>query len=141
MSRSRSYSDEEKASALAALDANGGDIKRTAKLCNVPIETLRGWSKGQSLNAFVLKVRDQEKRSISEVLEVAAGELADKLLDQIRVDTKSTLVQKATALAILIDKGQLLKGEATQITHNLQLSPEQRKAKIEELRRQLGKAS
>src|SRR4051812_44811606 len=43
----RLYSDAERAAALAALDANGGNVKRTARHLSITVKTLSGWAKGR----------------------------------------------------------------------------------------------
>ena len=43
----RSYSDEEKASALAALAAISGNVKQTASQTGVPRATLQRWASGE----------------------------------------------------------------------------------------------
>ena len=44
----RSYSDEQKASALAALAANGGNARLTAAQVGVPRTTLLKWAAGKA---------------------------------------------------------------------------------------------
>ena len=39
----RSYSDAERAEALAVLDANAGNVERTARHLGLPRKTLEGW--------------------------------------------------------------------------------------------------
>jgi transposase-like protein len=40
------YTDEQRANALAALAANGGNANRAAKELGIPVRTLRNWGKG-----------------------------------------------------------------------------------------------
>lgn len=40
----REYAEEEKAQALAALAASGGEVSRTARQLGIPRRTLRGWA-------------------------------------------------------------------------------------------------
>lgn len=59
----RTYSDSDKATYLAALDANGGNISLTAKQTGVPRNTLSDWAKGRNLNAEVTDLRHLKKES------------------------------------------------------------------------------
>ncbi len=56
----RHYSEEERASALAALAANGGNIKRTASPLGISEKTLNNWAKGIR-HSESAKVGDQKK--------------------------------------------------------------------------------
>src|SRR5262245_42537223 len=46
MKRQRPYDDECRATCLACLAANAGNLKRTARQCGVPVNTLRSWRDG-----------------------------------------------------------------------------------------------
>jgi len=45
------YSDEERADALLALEANGGNLSRTARQMGIPRATLRLWAQGNVVPA------------------------------------------------------------------------------------------
>lgn len=79
----RSYSDREKAEALAALDANGGNLARTARETSVPRATLKGWKDGQGIGTEVSDIRHQKRADLSvlweTVVEKALGLLPNKL--------------------------------------------------------------
>ena len=47
MGTRRTYTDEFRATALAALAANGGDLARTAAALDVPDRTPRAWAAGE----------------------------------------------------------------------------------------------
>ncbi len=43
----RRYSDQEKAEALAALDANGGNLLKTSEQIGIPRQTIQEWASGR----------------------------------------------------------------------------------------------
>jgi hypothetical protein len=105
----RQFSDNDKAAALAALDANGGNVYRTAKELNVPRSTLQEWANGR-VSHDVPELRQQKRQDLHELfleeLYAIAGLLAEKRHE-------ATYSQLATAAGIFTDKLQLLTGQAT----------------------------
>ena len=63
--KNRRYRDDEKAAALAALAANGGNVLRTAKLLGIPTQTITNWSK----DAEIIKLGELKKADLAVVLE------------------------------------------------------------------------
>jgi hypothetical protein len=114
----RQYSDNDKAVALATLDANGGDVRKTAKTLKMPESTLSDWSKNRGVNKEVTEIRDVKKKELSEKLADVAWALTENL--QTRADSELSILVPmkdiATSLGIVVDKMQLLKGEPTGIT-------------------------
>ena len=106
------YSDEEKATVLATLDANEGNVALTARQLGMPDSTLRGWAKGRGTHEEIAELRDQKKGELSERLEAIAHQLVDALPGKI---DEASLQQTATSLGITIDKMQLLKQKPTGI--------------------------
>jgi hypothetical protein len=100
----RHYSDEEKAAALAALKANGGNIDRTAQQVGVPRNTLRRWIVHPD-HAAPPHLRQQKTLDLSAKLENIANLLADAIPDKIG---PATVLQCATSMAIAIDKKRVL---------------------------------
>lgn len=64
----RHYSDADRAAALAALDANGGNIAGTARQLGVPESTLRSWSDKPD-NAAPADLREHKRLELAELLE------------------------------------------------------------------------
>lgn len=123
----RDYSDSERATALAALDANGGNVAATARTLQIPRSTLQEWANGR-VNSEVTELRQEKKRDLAERLEDIAHELVDALPDKIG---RANLQQTATTLGIVIDKMQLLKGEPTNIQQDYgDLTDEERSRRI-----------
>lgn len=108
----RSFSDNDKAAALAALDANGGNVYRTAKELNVPRSTLQEWANGR-VSHDMPELRQQKRQDLHELFLNEIYAIAN-LLPSKRED--ATYSQLATAAGIFTDKLQLLTGKATQRT-------------------------
>lgn len=127
----RQYSDSEKASALAALDANGGNVNQTAKQLSIPRKTLAMWASNRHLSADVADIRQEKKKELSEKLE----DLAHAIVDILPAKLESTPVRDlAGALIVAVDKMQLLKGAPTNISKDVsERSNEERAARILEL--------
>lgn len=106
----RSYSDVDKGAALAALDANGGNLAKTARQLKIPASTLTEWRDGRT-NPDVTNIREVKKGAIAERLDDATQLLLDVLPQKLK---DASLQQVATAIGILQDKAQLLKGEPTE---------------------------
>ena len=105
----RRYSDEERASALAALAANAGNIKRTADLLGIPQTTLRHWSDGDR-HPESAQMGDQKKGELADKLETVAHKLVDAMPKKI---AKAPLNQVAVSMGIAIEKMRLLRNETT----------------------------
>jgi hypothetical protein len=122
----RRYSDDERANALAALAANGGNVERTARQIGVPHKTLDNWSKG-ACHPAVAELGNRKKGSLSDAFEDVAWKLlgvagtkADKL------NAKDAVIAAATA----VDKMRLLRDEPTGITDDRARRPDERAAII-----------
>lgn len=120
------YSDAFKAEALAALNANGGNVMRTANELDIPRKTLEGWRDGVGTRALSADDRHQKRGDLADRLEVIAWKLVDGI-EEADI-SKASLVQKTTAFGILCDKMRLLRGEATSIHED---------RKVEEIRGRL----
>jgi hypothetical protein len=104
----RRYSDEEKAAALVALAANGGDVSRTARQIGIPINTIANWSKGM-VHPAVTKIGEEKKPLLADLFESFVGRVLALTTD---ADIQgSTLKDRFTAAGIAIDKARLLRGE------------------------------
>jgi hypothetical protein len=108
MKARRSYSDEQKAEALAGLDANAGNVTRTARQLSLPRKTLDQWAKGR-VHPGVAELRHQKKEELADRLEALAYQLLDALPGKI---AGASLIQIAVALGIVIDKMVLLRETA-----------------------------
>ena len=111
--RKRTYSDEEKANALVALDANGGNVMRTARELGIPHMTLEQWRRGRGVHPDVIRLRNEKREPLADRLEQVAHLLLDALPNKIG---KANLQQVATAAAIAVDKSRLLRGNRPPLT-------------------------
>lgn len=122
------YTDAQKADALAALDANGGNQYKTARQIGVPRKTLAEWANGRHTNVDVATMRQGKQVALAERLEMLANLLLDALPG--KLDSASAK-DAAITLGIALDKMQLLRGEPTSIHESL--SEDERAARVAEL--------
>lgn len=126
----RQYSDKDKAAALALLDANEGNVRKTARDTGVPHKTLDGWAKGR-INADCADIRTDKRKELSERLEDLAHTLVDLLPEKL---PNASVRDLAGALIVAVDKMQLLKGSPTTISKDVsERTNEERAARILEL--------
>jgi predicted transcriptional regulator len=125
----RQYSDAEKAAALLALQANGGNITKTAREVGIPASTIKEWASGR-VTAGVTDIRDEKKNVLADYLEDIAWKLAEAMPKKVR---SAHLQQVATSMGITIDKMQLLRGKATAIVDDAVLTDEKRVERITQL--------
>lgn len=107
----RRYTDDERAAALAALAANGGNVFRTAAQLGIPATTIKNWAKGYR-HPEAAEMGEQKKGPMADALEAVAWKLLDSIPSKI---AKATLAQVSTSMGISIDKARLLRGEPTNI--------------------------
>lgn len=123
----RRYSDEDKATALAALDANGGNVYKTSRLLKIPQTTLQEWFNGR-VNDTVPEIRMRKKEALADRLSEIAHQLIDAAPDKMKT---ANLQQVFTSLGITIEKLQLLDGEPTERSEVIDnLNDDERAARI-----------
>ncbi len=118
--RSRRYIDDERASALAALAANAGNVEKTARQIGIPAKTLANWAKGVS-HPEAAKAGDQKKGPLADKLEEVAWKLAEAIPERIAA---TPLEKLALSLGIVIDKMRLLREQPTAISKATGNSPD-----------------
>ncbi len=137
----RRYSDEERAAALAALKANGGNLELTSRQAGVPRNTLRRWAEHPE-HAASSQVRQEKMEELSVLFDrVARVYIGRALTDEAVSDTrgKDAVIAAATAT----DKKQLLGGKPTLISdqrHTFDLS-KLNVSQLEQLERLLSDAA
>ena len=116
MSRKRRrYTDDDRATALAVLDSNAGNIARTARETGISQSTLRGWR--DDPHPGTAELRDQKRAALSELWEEVARTYIQRALNDAVVN--DTGAQSAiTVAAIATDKKQLLSGNPTEINRH-----------------------
>jgi hypothetical protein len=104
----RRYSDDDRAKALAALAANGGNVNLTARELEIPEATLRSWHNGTSHPEASQDFAAQKSELAARWLKVAnvALDVLDKGGEDLRVRDAATVAGIAT------DKMLLLRGDA-----------------------------
>lgn len=127
MAERRSYSDEEKAEALAALAANGGDVSETARSLQIPRLTLQHWAQGRGVQPRVFQKEQEKREGLAERLEALAHRLVD-VIDK-KADT-ATARDAATAMGIAVDKMRLLREQPTSINRDDHLTDDERAAGV-----------
>jgi transposase-like protein len=110
--KKRQYTDKDKAAALVALEANGGNAVKTARDLGIPRQTLLHWNSGAHVSTDVPIIGQEKRRGVLEQL-VDEQHAILALLPSKRGD--ASYQQLMTALAISIDKSQLLQGADTAI--------------------------
>ena len=125
----RSYSDEQKASALAALAANGGNAKLTAAQIGVPRTTLLKWASGEGVHASVTDIGHEKKQGLADRLEGLAHRLVDAIPGKI---AEADLKQLSVSLGIALDKMRLLREQPTSIEGH-DLSDDEKLAMLRQL--------
>jgi transposase-like protein len=109
------YSREQKAEVLAILEANSGNLKRTAAETGIDHSTIRYWYENRDR---FRELQPQKIIDLASKAESNAHLLADSIATH-DLDTAS-LSQKATAYGVMIDKMQLLRGLPTSITETVE---------------------
>ncbi len=109
---SKTYNDEQRITALAALAANGGNIAKTARETGISRMTLREWQ-GSELNDLpeVATVKQQLIGSFIEKAKTARELILDRLV-QLAPEEKD-MFKLAGAFKIVNDAARLESGEAT----------------------------
>lgn len=125
----RQYSDNDKASALAALDANEGNVNLTSKQIGVPRKTLGEWAQNRHVSHDMAELRHDKKEGLATIIEMAVREMIGASATKLN---GANFQQLWTGVGIGVDKIQLLKGEPTAITGTA-LSEEDRAAKLTEM--------
>lgn len=106
----RDYPEELKASVIAAIKANNGNVLATSRLFNLPRDTVNYWWRHSE--RFV-ELEQTSKLNLADKLEQIAHNTTDSLADH---DLSIVSYRdKASSLAVIIDRMQLLRGEPTTI--------------------------
>lgn len=109
----RSYTDAEKATAWVALQANGGNQKRTARELQMPLTTLREWIKVWNTEGVPQPVAEATPVAIEEFI-ANAERVRAKALHYLEVTLPEARPRDlATTVGILTDKINISKGLAT----------------------------
>lgn len=109
------YSPERKAEVIALVEANGGNVKRTADQTGIQYSTIQYWlSHPGRFNEF----RQEKRVALADLAENNAYKLGFSIATQDLTDVP--LNHRATAFGIMVDKMQLLRGLPTNISENIE---------------------
>ncbi len=124
------YSDQTKAEALTLLDANNGNISRTAEQLGMPLVTLWEWARGR-VHPDVQGMRAGMTQQLGDRMELLAVTCLDMLPSKLET---ATAAQLATITGIAIDKMQILRGKPDTIAATMPpLTDEERIEQLKEL--------
>lgn len=110
----RRYTEAQRAAAVAAVLANGGNVFRTSREIDIPSKTLEHWVKGEA-RPEAATTGEQKRGTMAEELERVAWKLLGSIEGKIE---SAPLSHTATAMGIAIDKARLLRGQPTTITQH-----------------------
>lgn len=125
----RQWSDEEKSAVLAWYQVNGCKLRETARQWKMTESTLRHWLKGTGVNEDARRMAHIKKGAIADRLEA----LTHMLIDRAASDDEAEFQQVMTGIGIAVDKMRLLREQATSISKNANLNPEERADRVDEL--------
>lgn len=111
----RDYPVELKAAVIAAIEQNGGNVLATSKLFNLPRDTVNYWWRNSE--RFV-EIKQPSSLNLADKLESVAHDAVDSM--SAHDLSMVTYADKARALSVVIDKMQLLRGQPTSITENIE---------------------
>lgn len=112
MRKRRRYSDEQRASAVAAVAANNGNVQGTATKLGIPHMTLKHWVVGEA-QPEAMKDGNAKKPVLGDMFESIAIKLvgiADRKAEEL--NAKDAMI----AAGVAVDKMRLLRGQSTAIT-------------------------
>ena len=105
----RTYSDNERATTLAVLDSNGGNVAKTSRDSGVPIKTISYWRDGgvhRDVEQLRVGKREEIANKIEEKTIAMLGGVTRKKIGA------TSIKDLMTGVGIAVDKSLLLRGEA-----------------------------
>ncbi len=109
------YSIARKAEVIELVNLNGGNVLQTARETGIPHQTIRVWL--QTPDRFT-ELQNRTQKELDVKLNKTVHKLIDSISDHDLTDVP--LSQKSTAFGIVFDKLQLLRGQPTSITENIE---------------------
>jgi len=112
------YTEQQRADTLIALEANGGNIKLTSEQTGIPRPTIYAWlSDNLTLKSDHAIATAELIPATREAFKNRLTSLRDKVLGHLEVNFEDLSARESVvALGILIDKVELLEGNATSRT-------------------------
>ncbi len=108
----KAYSEDDRATALAFLEANKGNLSKTARQTGISRNTIRYWSSGGAINDKTVESSTHKKGDLAGLWEREA-EAALEQATGIRSAGDANYRDLITAAAIATDKARTLRGTIT----------------------------
>lgn len=136
---------EETRHKAAAIYATIGDVKETARLCEVPESTIKNWRKQLWFYDIIQEIREENNEAIDVTFNAIINKSLTQILDRVEngdvvFDRKGALVRRpltakdlSLVAAINIDKRQLLRGEPTSRSESVSTESDTAVTRIEKL--------
>lgn len=109
MATRKTYSEDDKSTTLAFLEANRGNVRATARQTGISRNTIQYWASGGGVNAQVAETSAIKKGDLAALWE-AEAEAALAMAKQIRGSGDTTYRDLITAAGIATDKVTRLRG-------------------------------
>jgi len=117
MAEQRQYTEADKATALALLAANGGNVFRAAKELGIPESTLRKWKNGEGVNAAVAGTCEKKKAELFDLFEEVSRLYLGRAKSREAVN-KTSGRDAVIAAATALDKMRLIQNKPTTISRS-----------------------
>lgn len=127
----RRYTPEDIATALALLEANDGNVFKTAKELGMPMSTLRLWREGKGVTPKILADTEDKKVDLADLFERVVRINLEHAIKTTTVRDMSGR-DAVMAAAIATDKMRLLRNQPTNINRNERTVEDSRK-RLQEL--------
>ena len=111
----RDYPEELKASIIAAIEANGGQFRPTARLFNIRYDTVHYW---WTHSERFRQIQSPSAQNLADKIEQTAHNTIDSIAEHDL--SVVSFADKTRSLGIMIDKMQLLRGLPTSITESVE---------------------
>ena len=127
----RQYTESDKATALAMLQANDGNILKTANELGIPQSTLRKWRDGEGINEAVAPKCELKKEALADLFErVSRTYLGHALSEPVLRNVKGK--DAVVAAAVATEKMRLCREQSTSIPGR-ELNDDERERELRDL--------
>ena len=106
----RSYSPQERSKAVAAYNETG-NLEKVSATLGIPLSTLQGWTSNPAYFS------QENRKDLADKFEFAANVYLDLA---VKKSKKASFAHLMTGVGIAVDKMQLLRGQPTSITGNVE---------------------
>ena len=131
----RTYSPTDQARVAVMLQANAGNVKRTARETGIPAMTVRDWKVKWEREGYpepIEEVLPAVTEDVTERMDYARGLAVETVIEKLR-DNKVSAKDAAWIAQVFTDKIHLIRGMATSRTEQVMLAPVDAKELAKEL--------